>query len=256
MKAPSGGLNAEESVWERYAPLFCFEEREVFDPDIPEQEFYRNIRRRFTGSCAELGAGDGRLTRHLAGEALTVALEPSAAMLASWRGGDALRVRGVAQRIPLRRGSMELVLFPYNGIHCILRRSERRKALKEAAELLAPEGVFLAEACPQFRDREDEELAERYNWSGGGKSLKLVESVSHDRRNCRIVFNMVYTGSVVPAGRTEIRLELAVISAGELLSDIRRSGMKVLSVWGDYDLSPWDGGSSPRLLVMAGRLSS
>lgn len=254
MKAPSDGLNAEESVWEKYAPLFCFEEREVFPPDIPELEFYRHIRRRFSGRCVELGAGDGRLARHLAEEGLTVALEPSAAMLASWRGGDALQVRGVAQRIPLRRGSMELVLFPYNGIHCILSRSERRKALAEAAEMLAPGGVFLAEACPQFQDREDEHLAERYSWTGGGKSLRLVESVSHDRRNCRIVFNMVYTGSVVPEERTEVRLELAVISAGELLSDIRRSGMKVLSVWGDYDMSPWDGGSSPRLLVMAGRL--
>ncbi|MFO8184324.1 MAG: methyltransferase domain-containing protein [Candidatus Aegiribacteria sp.] len=256
MQAQSGGLKAEEGVWERYAPLFCFEEREVFTPDIPELEFYRNIRRRFSGSCVELGAGDGRLTRHLAEGDLTVALEPSAAMLAAWRGGDAFRVRGVAQRIPLRRGSMELVLFPYNGIHCILRRSERRRALKEAAELLAPRGVFLAEACPQFLDREDEELAERYGWTGGGKSLRLVESVSHDGRNCRIVFDMVYTGSVVPEGRTEVRLELALISAGELLSDIRSSGMRVLSVWGDYDLSPWDGDSSPRLLVMAGRLSS
>lgn len=185
-----------------------------------------------------------------------MALEPSAAMLASWRGGDGLRVRGIAQQLPLRRGSVELVLFPYNGIHCILSRSERKRALKEAAGLLAPEGVFLAEACPQFRDREDEELAERYSWSRRAKSLRLVESVSRDRGNCRIVFDMLYTGSVVPEGRREIRLELALISAGELLSDIRRSGMRVLSVWGDYDLSPWDGDSSPRLLVMAGRLSS
>lgn len=223
---------------------------------MPELEFYRNIRKRFTGDCVELGAGDGRLARHLTGEALTVALEPSAAMLASWRGGDGFRVRGVAQRIPLKRESMELVLFPYNGIHCILSRTLRRKALKEAAELLVPGGVFLAEACPQFQDREDEESAERYSWNCGERSLGLMESVSHDPRKRRIVFDMVYTGSVVPEGRREIRLELALISAGELLSDIRGSGMRVLSVWGDYDLSPWDGGSSPRLLVMAGRLST
>jgi hypothetical protein len=68
-----------------------------------------------------------------------------------------------------------------------------------------------------------------------------------------IIFDMVYTGSIVEGGIARIRLELAALSAGKILEDIVYSGLKVLSIWGDYDLSPWDEDSSPRLLIKAGR---
>ena len=83
--------------------------------------------------------------------------------------------------------------------------------------------------------------------------MKLIESVSHDCSKGLIIFDMEYSGSAVADGPVNICLELALISAGELLNDIRNEGMRVVTIWGDYDLSPWDVDYSPRLLVLAER---
>jgi len=252
-------LGTEWGVWESYGPLFSFEERYVFPEDSAEMEFYRYVHGKHPGIALELGAGDGRLTVATAnGEYLAIGLEPSAAMLDCWRGSgtNPCRVRGSAQFIPLRRKSVRLVTFPYNGLHCILDRNHRKTVFEEVERVLAPGGVFVAETCPFFRDRPDEEPVLRYEYGGKDVLLRLVESVTHlkDRDGEeRIVFDMVYTGKLVPDGRKEIRLVLALISAGELLTDLKAAGLDILSVWGDYDFSPWCGDASPRLLVMAGR---
>lgn len=248
-------------LWESYGPLFSFEERNVFSQDSAELEFYGNLRREHAGRCLELGAGDGRLTAVVAGPDLTIALEPSAAMLRCWseeEGDRVSRLRATAQSIPLKNGSMDLVLFPYNGLHCVLHRVERQEVLRGISELLAEGGVFVSETCPQFIDRPDESEVLRYSFRKNGECLRLVESVSHRfddgfRGRGRIYFDMTYTGTVVPGGRTRLRLEMALISAGEYLEDLRRCGMEIKGVWGDYDMSPWDCESSPRLLVKAGR---
>jgi len=65
---------------------------------------------------------------------------------------------------------------------------------------------------------------------------------------------MEYSGSAVNGDRMDIRLELALITAGELLVDIRNASMRIVTVWGEYDLSPWDEEYSPRLLVLAERI--
>ena len=58
------------------------------------------------------------------------------------------------------------------------------------------------------------------------------------------------------SGSVHIELELAYISAAEILTDLREAGMQVISLWGDYDLSPWGGDSSPRLLLAGVRSGS
>ncbi|OPL18723.1 MAG: hypothetical protein AVO35_05175 [Candidatus Aegiribacteria sp. MLS_C] len=254
-------MKKELELWENYGPLFSFEERNVFFEDTAELEFYRHLRGRHPGRCLELGAGDGRLAAVLSGRDITVALEPSAAMLDCWSEEDGERVarlRATAQSIPLKMGSIDLALFPYNGLHCILDRVERLEVLRGVSELLAEGGVFVSETCPQFSDREDETDTLRYSFSKGDECLRLVESVSHRfddgfMGTGRIYFDMTYTGTIAPGGRTRLMLEMALISAGEYLEDLRGSGMSIMSVWGDYDMSPWDGESSPRLLVRAVR---
>lgn len=249
-------MKSEVLLWERYGPLFSLEERDVYPADMKEIQFYLDLRKKYPGKCMELGAGDGRLTEYFPDGSLVVALEPSASMLGSWsnelqRGIS--RVRGIAQQLPLRNSSLDLVLFPYNGIHCILERNERQLVLREIAAVLKPGGKFFAEACPGFHMRAEETGKERYDYNRNDTSLKLIESVSHDSSRGMIVFDMEYSGSAVEDGRIDIRLELALISAGELLYDIRNEGMRVITVWGDYDLSPWDVDYSPRLLVLAER---
>ncbi len=250
-------MHPEVDLWETYGPLFSFEERVIFPQDEVELEFFMEQGRLHGGNCLEIGAGDGRISTVLEPLSRVFALEPSASLLKCWPTeslhGDVHRVRAMGQGIPLRDGSMDLVLLPYNGIHCIINRRERMTVLGEAARVLKNDGIFIAEACPKFLTREDEDACERYSFRDQRGSLRLVESVSHDRDRGLIIFSMVYTGSIVEGGRTSIKLELAALSAGEILEEMALSGLRVLSLWGDYDLSPWDGDSSPRLLIKAGR---
>lgn len=249
-------MKPEVDLWERYGPLFSIEEKIVFPPDHRELQFYSELRRRHPGSCMEIGAGDGRLTHILGNDSLTIGLEPSSVMLELWTPEDRISVpcvRGLGQQLPLRESSLDFILFPYNGIHCILDRDDRKTLLSEATRVLHPRGRFLAETCHRFDDREDEENAERYNYNKNGISLRLVETVSHDREKGIISFDMEYSGSLVDYGSRDIHLDLALISAGEMLHDIREAGMSILTIWGDYDFSPWDKRYSPRFLVLAER---
>ena len=249
-------MKPEVDLWERYGPLFSLEETDVYPADMKEIQFYRDLRREHPGKCMELGAGDGRLTELFTGDSLVVALEPSGSMLGSWtaeRKRGISRVRGVAQQLPLKPSSLDLVLFPYNGIHCILDRNERKLLLREITAVLKPGGKFFAEACPGFDKRQNEDRKERYDYKRDYISLKLIESVSHDLSRGLIIFDMEYSGSAVADGPVDISLELALISAGELLNDIKNAGMNVTAIWGDYDLQPWASDDSPRLLVLAGR---
>ncbi len=248
-------MNSEVLLWEKYGPLFSFEERMIYPPDTEEILFYRNFRKKHPGECMEIGAGDGRLTGYLYDGSQVIALEPSSAMLNLWPPGmpAVSPIRAIAQQIPLKKSSLSLVLFPYNGIHCILDRDDRKHVFREIAAVLKPGGKVLFESCPGFNVREDEHGKERYDYDAGSTSLRLVESVNHDSERGLIVFDMEYSGSVTAGNKIEIRLELALISAAELLQDIVSEGMNIVTVWGDYDLSPWDEDSSPRLLVVAER---
>ncbi len=249
-------MKPEVDLWERYGPLFSIEEKLVFPPDHRELQFYSELRRRHPGSCMEIGAGDGRLAHILGNDSLTIGLEPSSVMFELWTPPARIGVscvRGLGQQLPLRESCLDFILFPYNGIHCILDRDDRKTLLSEAARVLHPRGRFFAETCHRFDDREDEENAERYHYNKNGVSLRLVETVSHDRERGIISFDMEYSGSSVTEGSLSILLELALISTGELLHDIREAGMSILTIWGDYDCSPWDKRYSPRLLVLAER---
>ena len=248
-------MNSEVILWEKYGPLFSLEERMIYPPDTEEILFYRNFRKTHPGRCMEIGAGDGRLTRYLDDGSQVIAIEPSSSLLNLWPPGirGTSPIRAIAQQIPLKESVLSLVLFPYNGIHCILDRDDRKHVFREIAEVLKPGGEVLFESCPRFDIREDEHRKERYDYYAGSTSLRLVESVNHDLEKGLIVFDMEYSGSAVAGNKTDIRLELALISAAELLQDIVSEGMSIVTIWGDYDLSPWDEDSSPRLLVVAER---
>lgn len=250
-------MKPEIEIWEQYGPIFSLEERVVFPTDFRELEFYRRLRTRFPGSCMEIGAGDGRLVGSISSDSLTVGLEPSSALCELWYPDDrsrAERVRGLAQQLPFGTSSFDLILFPYNGIHCVLRKEDRKALISEISRVLVPGGILFMEACHRFHHREDEKNAERYDYSKDGVELRLVETVDHDWIRSTISFHMHYTGDSVPSGATDIVLDLALLSCGELLTELVDNGLKILTLWGDYDHRPWDLRYSPRLLVLAERI--
>jgi SAM-dependent methyltransferase len=248
-----GTASGGAGLWERYAPWYITEEREVYAPDRRELDFYRRIRAATPGPCLEIGAGFGRLAGSLSGEAVTVALEPSPAMLDGWIPSDtdlAARLRGQGQELPFRDAAFRMVTFPYNGIQCILDRGERLRVLQEAHRVLSPGGFFMLEVCHAFAFRPEESGARRYRTKlPSGRVVELVESISRCVEDRLITYDMTYSDS---EGESEnIVLTLAIIECGELVDDLEKAGLAVASVTGDYDGSEFRGEDSPRLLVRA-----
>ncbi len=240
-------------IWEKYARYFISEETTIYPPDFREINFYRQLRLDYQGTCLEIGAGHGRLSRSLHRDSLTVALEPSREMLSGWKDGDkalAVRVMAEGQVIPFRSGSFEFAAFPYNGLQCIVDAEQRRQILGEAFRVLRPGGAFLIEVPSGCR--EEESAVERYSHTfENGSTLNLVEAVRRDVDHGTITYDMVYTGFDEEPER--VVLVLALIDKDDRLRDIMDTGFSSLQVWGDYDRSVFTGRDSPRLLVLAGK---
>ena len=99
----------------------------------------------------DLGCGNGRVTRHLAGDGRRVwavdlnldALPEAARRVHSdgvaFAGGD-------ARALPFRDGAFDVVVFAYNGLDFMATPAERRTALEEIGRVLTPGGWFLMSA--------------------------------------------------------------------------------------------------------------
>jgi SAM-dependent methyltransferase len=107
------------------------------------------------GPILEVGAGAGRLTLPLARRGATVvAIDLSAAMLARLVARLATEppevqrrvhvIRADAQRLPVR-GSFPLILLPHYTLNDLLTAEAQRKALTDAARLLAHGGCMMVD---------------------------------------------------------------------------------------------------------------
>ncbi|MCK5036857.1 MAG: class I SAM-dependent methyltransferase [Candidatus Sabulitectum sp.] len=245
-------------LWNRYARYFNAEENVVFPADQPELDFYKQIRKDYTGACLEIGAGSGRLAGSLNRESVTIALEPSDSMLAGWTVSDAgfvVRVQAFGESMPFRTGSFPVVCFPYNGLQCVPEEEKRVGIIKEAFRVTAPGGVFLLEVSPIFARRGPEPLTERYSVNiPGGARLVLKEKVERRRNPDSIRYHMFYTTVDRHCETTEqITLDLAVTSRDEIVTLLMESGFCDIVQWGNYDRSTYDDELSPRLLVLAAK---
>lgn len=243
-------------LWNRYARYFNAEEGIIFPQDQPELDFYTQIRKEYSGACLEIGAGSGRLASSLHSQSITVALEPSDSMLASWTNSDresAVRLQGTGENMPFRSDSFPVVCFPYNGLQCVPEEDIRIGIIKDAFRITAPGGIFLLEVSPIFARRDSEPLTERYcaNMPDGTR-LILKEKVERKRNPDSIKYCMFYTTICEDSETTEeITLDLAVTSRDQIINLLKETGFCDIVEWGNYDRSPYDDELSPRLLVLA-----
>jgi SAM-dependent methyltransferase len=224
----------------------------VFPIDSRELVFYSSLRESLGGRCLEIGAGCGRLATALRGSGLAAGLEPSTAMLSRWPS-EALssmsRIRGLGQEMPFSPGAFDLVMFPYNGLHCLLDPGERKDLCGEAACVLAPGGWFVLETCPGFSRRPLEEDRERYSYVHEGTCYRLLESVRRDASRRSVTFEMRYYGGDLLLASLD--LELALLDPADVTRLLGSCGLRIRHIWGDYDRSAYDQELSPRLLVVA-----
>jgi len=248
-------MNSRE-LWNCYSSYFNAEEGTVFPHDLREMNFYRNLRNRYTGDCLEIGAGSGRLARSLVGQGITLALEPSDGMIASWNSSDvklALRVQGTGEGLPFSGSRFQFVCFPYNGLQCVLDPDIRKAVVMEAHRVTIPGGVFVLEVSPVFGRRSDEPLTERYHAElPDGKKLRLMEKVQRCSSSGNIKYHMFYTVFDGSSENTEeVILELASLNRNDIGRILQEAGFVNLTFWGDYDRSGYDEEMSPRLLVQS-----
>ena len=243
------------AVWDEYARFYVLEEGTVYPPDTEEMDFYRLLRgeRCEGGRCLELGAGAGRLARCLLDESgETFAIEPSTAMLELWGRDEALlavRVRGVAEELPFASGSFRMVLFPYNGLQCIVEPERRLRVIEEAVRVLEPDGCLVLEICPRFATRPLETAAHRYTYMDDDVNVTLIESISRDVSKGLTTYDMLYR--VENEEDRRVVLDVAIVEPEDLLRDVVGAGLTVEGTWGGYDRRPYVHGFSPRFLLLA-----
>lgn len=240
-------------MWDRYARFYVLEEGTIYPEDRKEMDFYRRLRETLSGDCLELGAGAGRLARSLLHDSgRTIALEPSPAMLSLWGRQDrnlADRVRGRAESVPFRDASFDLVVFPYNGLQCILEQQSRVRALQETGRVLRRGGHVVLEICPLFATRPLEQNAHRYTFVDDSISVTLMESISRDSERGITTYDMLYSVDGEPD--TRVVLDVAILEPDDLVHMLLSSGFRVEHTWGGYDMRDYEHGLSPRFIAQA-----
>lgn len=99
----------------------------------------------------DLGCGNGRVTRRLAGEgrrvwAADLSLEAVRDAAAAVAGPGVAFAGADARALPFRDGAFDVVVFAYNGIDFLATAGERRRALAEIGRVLASGGWFAMSA--------------------------------------------------------------------------------------------------------------
>lgn len=241
------------SFWDSYSNYFQLEEELVFPPDDRELAFYEQLVGEYPGTCMELGAGYGRLAGCLSGASALVAVEPSKGMLSLWQPSDrgrAVLVRGLGESIPMTESCVDLLVFAYNGYHCLLQRESRVMLLRECLRVLVRGGIMCMETCPGFQWRDETGSSERYDFCGESVRLRLVETFRRMEDRGTVEFEMAYTSG---CGHRRLVLELALLGFDDVVSEVAESGLDIVRIWGDYDRSDYSGALSPRMLLLARR---
>jgi len=258
--------------WDDYAAFYDWENAQTLGRR--DVRFWQDLVRRTRGRILELGAGTGRLTLPLArvaGRRVT-GIDLSAPMLSraavkrarARRAAAAARrtpglVRGDIRALPFPAGAFRLVIAPYGMLQSLTRERDLRAVLKDAARVLAPGGVFGIDLVPDLPVWEEYRRAVRFNGKGpGGSRIKLIESVSQDRRRGVTVFDQDFV-ETPRGGRPRVHrfsLSFRTLPVPKIAARLERAGFAVEHVLGDYRGGPWDPRADVWLLLARRKKSS
>ncbi|MFN3199141.1 MAG: class I SAM-dependent methyltransferase [Bradymonadia bacterium] len=238
----------------------------------------------------ELGCGEGRVlealvTHHPSLEISGLDLDPGALAEACTR--EPLAQAMEAGRVQLHQadmrdfeleGSFDRIIIPYNGLYTLGSLDGVRQCLATAARHLTPDGALIFDGYAVDDDAADAELwvdppdpneVAEDPWCEGGFSYLITVldlqqrvdvyereiAVGEPRRlNVRYRF-VIRSGSPFepPTGEPEV-IEQVVghhfITPGMVPALIRDAGLKLVSMWGEFDGRPFDD-ESERLVVTA-----
>lgn len=233
---------------------------EHYDDDL---SMYEEFARRGDTSALELGAGTGRVALHLARAGLDViALDSSTRMLARLEAAidDAMRPRVRVVEGDMRDFALgetfDLVYCALDTFEHLLTTEHQLATLRCVARHMSPGGVFVAELRSLTAiDWSDEPSALRLEWlrpdPAGGGAVAKMSSVAVSRAKqlttSTLIFDRTGADGVVRRRTLEVTLRATGRFELELLLD--RAGLRIESVYGGADLSPFTDASDTMVVV-------
>lgn len=247
------------SEYDRFARLYDLEHQDVQDDIL----FYENLALRCDGPVLELGCGSGRVSVPLAKAGLQVTgIDTSTEMLAlaARRAAE----QGVAQRIRFEHADVRsiafesayaLVLYPLNGFLHLLTAADQLRALRNARRALLPRGLCVADvANPHavFTAQHDGQLVVRRRFSidGGGHGTSYIVTetdLAAQRQEMTLLYDEVDAAGVMH--RTTVETVLRFVYHLEMVQLLERAGLMVDTVYGSYDLDPYETDSEIMMFV-------
>ena len=235
-------------VQDYYHRILPFFEEELSDRG--DEDFW--VRRVEPGSrVLELGAGTGRATLLFAQKAVrVVALDLSPELIAQARrkleGLPHVQLLAADMRELHLEERFDLVAAVDDPFVHLIEDEDRDRAFRVAAEHLAPGGRFILDAAwfpPEDREEAADGLVKER--TKDGLSIREVWHCDPETRLCTARFEYRQGGKLAAEASFPGRLW----SVEELEDRARAAGLRVSSLWGDYDLRAWDRASAPRLIA-------
>lgn len=205
----------------------------------------------------ELGCGSGRVTLHLAEAGVpVVGLDHSQPMLRCLRNKLKHVDAATANRIRLMKASMtsfdigeqfSFIVAPYNVLCYLLHQDELNSCLRAVRSHLKPGGRFFCQVSDIGRSKEPTEweliAADDSSVVGGEAVTTMYERISLEGESARIVnFHERYVLSY-PDGHQETHeftLRMRSIRYPEMEVAFAQEGFRIISAYGDLNLSPLD----------------
>jgi SAM-dependent methyltransferase len=240
---------------------------ELYDLDHAGYEddlaLYEEFARRASTPVLELGVGSGRVALHLAKHGhRVVGIDSSPAMLArltaSLDSDAAARVRLL--EADLRRFRLGerfgLIYCALNTFEHLLAAEDQLAALRCVAAHLAPDGIFVFQIRALTSiDWTDARSPMRLQWMrphpASGDIITKMSSTSLSPARQLVTDTLIFDRTTADGTlrRRMVEVTLRLTGRFELELLLRHAGLRIASLYGDCDLSPFDDDSDTMVVV-------
>jgi SAM-dependent methyltransferase len=192
------------------------------------------------GPALELAIGTGRLALPLSGRGVEIqGIDASTAMVAKLRekpgGTDILVTMGDFADVPVE-GRFRLVFVVFNTLFALLTQDDQRRCLRNVAEHLTDDGVFVVEAFVPDVARWDR--GQRVDARRVEVGRAILEVSRHDAGNQRVSSQLVV---LEETGFRMFPVELRYAWPPELDLMAELAGLRLRERWGDWNREQFTG---------------
>jgi ubiquinone/menaquinone biosynthesis C-methylase UbiE len=245
--APDGAAG-----WDEYAAFYDWENAQTVGRQ--DVAFWQSLARRTRGKILELGAGTGRLTLPLARVAgrRVIGIDRSQPMLSRAVAKTKRRrnasekprgyIRGDIRALPFADATFKLVIAPYGMLQSLTSERDLARALREAARVVAPGGIFGVDLVPDLPVWDEYRRSVRFRGRMGSASIRLIESVRQDRPRGLTIFDQEFVETRRGQRPTKRRFSLSfrTLPVPKVVTRLEKAGFAVEHLLGDYRGGQWD----------------